>query len=137
VTATREAKQDIADVLVRYATAIDRRDWGLFRTCFSPDVQADYGEIGTWASADAIAEYMAIAHAQMGHTMHRLSNFEIRVDDDAATARSYVDVILMSADGQTGLNAVGFYDDDLRCTGEGWRITRRRFTMVHRHAIRA
>jgi 3-phenylpropionate/cinnamic acid dioxygenase small subunit len=134
---TPDAKQEIAEVLVRYATAIDRRDWQLFRTCFTVDVQADYGDIGTWDSADALAAYMATTHADMGHTMHRLSNVAISVDDDAATARTYVDVILMSPDGQTGINAVGFYDDALRCTGEGWRITHRRFTMVHQHAIRA
>jgi 3-phenylpropionate/cinnamic acid dioxygenase small subunit len=134
---TPDAKQEIAEVLVRYATAIDRRDWRLFRTCFTPDVQAEYGDIGAWDSADALAEYMARTHAPMGHTMHRLTNLEISVDDDAATARSYVDVILMSADEQTGLNAVGFYDDAFRCTVEGWQIARRRFTMVHQQAIRA
>ena len=33
----------ITDVLVRYATGIDTRNWPLFRTCFTDDVQADYG----------------------------------------------------------------------------------------------
>ena len=135
--ATTDAKQEIAEVLVRYATAIDRRDWRLFRTCFTTDVDADYGDIGTWDSADTLAEYMATTHAGMGHTLHRLSNLDISVDDKAATARTYVDVILMSLDGQTGINAAGFYDDDLRQTDEGWRITRRRFTMVHQHAMGA
>ena len=47
---------------------------------------------------------MITSHADMGHTMHRLSNLAITVDGDTATARSYVDAILMAADGQTGLN---------------------------------
>ena len=31
MTAEGTAKQEIAEVLVRYATGIDRRDWDLFR----------------------------------------------------------------------------------------------------------
>jgi 3-phenylpropionate/cinnamic acid dioxygenase small subunit len=133
--AEREARQDIAEVLVRYATGIDRRDWDLFRTCFTTDVHAEYGGIATWDGVDAITGYMADAHAGMGHTMHQLSNLAISVDADAAVARCYVDAVLMAPDGQTGLNPVGFYDDELVRTGEGWRIRRRSFTMVHARVI--
>ncbi|HEX4126800.1 MAG TPA: nuclear transport factor 2 family protein [Acidimicrobiales bacterium] len=131
----RTSKQDIAEVLVRYASGIDRRDWDLFRSCFTSDCQADYGDIGSWESADAITDFMISAHTDMGHTMHRISNIAVDVDVDAggerAVARSYVDGILMAPDAQSGFNPVGFYDDDLVRTGGGWRIARRTFTMVH------
>jgi hypothetical protein len=127
----RNAKQDIAEVLVRYATGIDSRDWALFRSCFHPDVRAEYDGIATWNGSDAITTFMIDAHAGMGHTLHKLSNFAIRVDGNRATARSYVDAILMAEDGQTGLNPIGFYDDDFVDTEEGWCIAVRRFTMVH------
>ena len=52
------SKQDIAEVLVRYATGIDRRDWDLFRSCFTADCVAEYEDIGTWESADAITDFM-------------------------------------------------------------------------------
>jgi SnoaL-like domain len=48
------ARLDIADVLVRYASGIDRRDWALFRSCFTDDCMADYGDIGVWHGADEI-----------------------------------------------------------------------------------
>jgi 3-phenylpropionate/cinnamic acid dioxygenase small subunit len=126
------AKQDIAEVLVRYATGIDRRDWELFRSCFASDCLAEYEGIGTWESADAITAFMVSAHDGMGHTMHRISNIAIDVhgDGDRAVARSSVDGILMAADGQSGLNPIGFYDDELVRTPDGWRIARRTFTMV-------
>lgn len=127
----RAAKQDITEVLVRYATGIDTRDWALFRTCFTDDVLAEYGGIGTWNGVDAITDSMTTSHADMGHTLHRLSNLAIDVDGDTATARSYVDAVLMAPDGQTGLNARGFYDDQLVSTSDGWRIRHRRYTMVH------
>ena len=37
----------------------------------------------------------------------------------------------MGADDAGGAHAAGFYDDDLVRTDDGWRIARRRYTMVH------
>ncbi|MUL83052.1 MULTISPECIES: nuclear transport factor 2 family protein [unclassified Mycolicibacterium] len=130
----QDDRQYIVEVLVRYATGIDRRDWRLFRTVFTDDCVLDYGEIGTWNGVDAVTEFMQQAHAMAGHTMHRLSNHAIAVDGDTATARTYVDSLIMSPesnpDNNSGVNAVGFYDDELVRTAAGWRIARRRFTPV-------
>lgn len=134
-TDEREAKQDIGELLVRYCTGIDRRDWELFRTCFTEDCHADYGDIGMWESAEAITEFMAATHAPMGHTLHRLSNVAVTMNGDSAEARSYVDAILMAADGTSGINAYGWYDDTLTRTPDGWRIARRHFTMVTFHSV--
>jgi 3-phenylpropionate/cinnamic acid dioxygenase small subunit len=130
-TDERQAEHDIAKVLVRYATGIDGRDWDAFRTCFTDDFHGAYTDIGDWHGVDAITDYMIEAHADLGHTLHRLSNLAITVDGDTATARTYVDAILMAVDGQSGLNAIGFYDDALVHTGDGWRIRHRTYTMVH------
>ncbi len=127
----RADKQDIAELLIRYSTGIDTRDWHLFRSCFADNVLAEYEGIATWDSADAITESMKAIHAEMGRTMHQLSNLAIIVDGDGATARAYVDAVLMAADGQSGLNARGVYEDRLVRTGAGWRIAHRRYTMVH------
>lgn len=127
------ARQEISQVLVRYATGIDRRDWALFRTCFTDDVQAEYEGLPPWDGVDAITDYMRDVHASMGHTLHRLTNIDIELDADGTTARSrtYVDAVLMAADGGSGVNPIGFYDDELVATEAGWRIARRRFTHVH------
>lgn len=126
----REDRQDIADVLVRYATGIDRRDWPLFRTVFTEDCELDYGEIGAWKGVDAVTEFMQQAHAMAGHTVHRMSNQVIAVDGDKARARCYVDALIMVGDNRSGVNGIGYYDDDLVRTDTGWRIARRRFTTV-------
>ena len=73
----RDVRQDVADVLVRYATAIDQKDWTQFRTCFTDDCEADYGAIGVWRSVDEITEWMAQVHDACGHTMHRISNVAV------------------------------------------------------------
>lgn len=129
-----EVRQDVADLLIRYASGIDRRDWALFRTCFTEDCVADYGEIGTWHGADEITEWMTRTHAPLGHTMHRITNQAVTSTDDGLAARSYVHVIVRTADGQSGVQAYGYYDDEVVHTDQGWKIARRRYTMVLQEA---
>jgi hypothetical protein len=126
----RDDRQDISDLLVRYATGIDRRDWSLFRTVFTDDCELDYGEIGTWQGVDAVTDFMDTTHAMAGHTLHRLTNQAITLDGDKASARTYVDAVIMFGDNQSGANAWGFYDDEIVRSADGWRIARRRFTQV-------
>ncbi|BBZ72820.1 nuclear transport factor 2 family protein [Mycobacterium paraseoulense] len=126
----RDDRQDICELLVRYATGIDRRDWPLFRTVFTADCELDYGEIGTWTGIDAVADFMEQVHALAGHTLHRLTNQAITVAGDTATARTYIDGLIMAGDNTAGVNAIGFYDDEIVRTAEGWRIARRRYTQV-------
>jgi 3-phenylpropionate/cinnamic acid dioxygenase small subunit len=127
VSAERSDRELITDVLVRYATGIDTKDWSLFRTCFTDDVQADYGEgVGSWSSVDAITDYMTVMHADMVDTKHRLTNFVIEVDGDSATASTYVHAVLVvTNDPLTWYEPVGRYEDRLVRTSEGWRISHR------------
>ena len=127
----RQARQDIADVLVRYASGIDRRDWQLFRSCFADQCEADYGDVGSWRSGDEIADFMKEMHEPLGPTLHRITNqvVELRGDDEA-TARSYVDALVMGPDNGPANRVDGYYDDELVRDAGGWRITRRRFTMI-------
>jgi SnoaL-like domain len=126
----RNDRQEISDLLVRYATGIDRRDWLLFRTVFTDDCRLDYGEIGVWNGVDEVTNFMDQTHAMAGHTMHRLTNQAIAVAGDKASARTYVDAVIMFGDNQAGVNALGFYDDEIVRSADGWRIARRRFTQV-------
>ena len=127
---TRDDRQEISDVLVRYATGIDTRDWPLFRTVFTDDCELDYGEIGTWRGVDAVVDFMTAAHEIAGYTLHRITNQAATVDGDTATARAYIDALIMSQDNTSGVSAVGFYNDELVRTDTGWRIRRRTFTPV-------
>ncbi|WP_019928537.1 nuclear transport factor 2 family protein [Nocardia sp. BMG111209] len=121
-------REDIVDVLVRYATGIDDRDWSLFRTCFTDDARFDYGGIGTWNDPDALTEYMRRSHS--GPSLHRLSNFVVDIDADEAVSRTYVDAQVMGPRGFGVVRTFGRYDDRWRRTPDGWRITFRR-TRLH------
>jgi hypothetical protein len=124
-------EREIIALLTRYATGIDQRDWVLFQACFTDDARTDYGTFGQWGSAAEITAFMLAAHAGMGKTLHRLSNFVISAQGTRATARSYVDALLMPGEAGGDVHrGVGFYDDELVKTEQGWRIKFRRFTAV-------
>jgi 3-phenylpropionate/cinnamic acid dioxygenase small subunit len=128
---TTTDRDEIFDTLIRYATAIDTRDWTLFRTCFTPDCRSDYGDIGGWPDLDGLTDFMVRAHADLGQTLHRITNPAITIAGHTATARSYVHMLVPVAPGSTvAFNSLGFYDDTLLRTDEGWRIAARTFTMV-------
>jgi hypothetical protein len=128
---TAEDERRIAALLVRYATAIDRRDWKLLRSCFTDDFKGDYGDFGRWASGDEIVAGMVELHKPFGPSLHRLSNIAIEPAPDGARARTYVDVVLIPLDsGDPVRQALGYYDDDLVAAADGWKIRTRRFTLV-------
>jgi hypothetical protein len=78
---------------------------------------------------------MVEAHAGMGHTQQRVSNAAITVDGGRAVARTYVDLVAMAPDGASALSSVGWYDDELVRTADGWRIASRRYTTMHMGAL--
>jgi 3-phenylpropionate/cinnamic acid dioxygenase small subunit len=128
---SHEDERQITAVMIRYATGIDRRDWPLLATCFTTDCRSEYGNFGKFETGKALVEFMDMAHRDVGPTLHRMSNTVIQGDGDRATARTYVDALLTPReDGSVTHRGVGYYDDDLVKTADGWRISHRRFIAV-------
>ena len=122
-------RDEIVALTIRYATAIDSEQYELLSTVFTADADLDYGEVGHWTGAAEVTEFMDLAHRGAANTLHRMSNQVVAVDGDAATARTYVDALILGPDG-SGVNAVGYYDDEAVRTADGWRISKRTFTSV-------
>ncbi len=132
---TQQSDHDeIFDLTVRYATAIDSCQYDCLATVFTDDAELDYGIVGRWTGAAEIAQFMEAAHAGAAHTLHRITNQVIAMEGDTAMVRSYVDALILAADG-SGANPVGYYDDNVVRTGDGWRIVRRRYTSVRLVAV--
>jgi len=118
---------EIRAVIDRYATAVDRRDWELARTCFTEDCTADYGRSGSWAGREVLVTALDDMHRDLGPTMHRITNHDVQVDGDTATATSYLDAMLqVEHRGFDLLHVLGRYSDLLVRTEDGWRISVRR-----------
>jgi hypothetical protein len=127
-----EDEREVSRLLVRYCTAIDTRDWVLFRTCFTDDFIGDYGVLGKWDSGSAITRGMEEMHAKFGPTLHRLSNIVVTAGSDGVTTRSYVDAIVAEDLLHKPLRqAIGFYDDHI-INANGWKIKHRKFNPVCR-----
>lgn len=129
-------RDEVFDLTVRYATAIDSRQYELLSTVFTEDADLNYGEVGQWKSAADIIEFMDLAHAGAANTLHRMSNQVIEIDNDTASVRTYVDALILAADG-SGVNAIGFYDDAAVRTPDGWRISKRTFSPVRLGTVAA
>jgi hypothetical protein len=117
----------IRDVIDRYAFGVDRRDWDLVSACFTPDCHADYGRSGAWTSRPPFVEWLDLTHREVGPTMHRITNHQVKVDGDAATATSYLDALLQVDHQEFDLlRVVAIYHDELVRTADGWQIATRR-----------
>ena len=127
-TATTSHERAIERLLVRYATAVDDRDWELLRSCFTEDLRADYGDIGSWSSAAELTTFMDAAHLGFGTSHHMLSNLVVEVDGDVASARCHVHAVLTLLDDPlVWFDTIGSYADRVVLTADGWRIAERTF----------
>lgn len=76
-------------MILRYAVAIDRRDWDLLESCFTPDTQLTMSVAGGYPSP---ADYRREAEATLGEidaTHHMFTSITVRVVGDHAWTHSY------------------------------------------------
>ncbi len=116
------------DVLTRYATAIDSRDWELLDTVFTPDAHLDYRSAGGVEGAySEVRQWLADVLPIFDVTQHFVVNREFDHGDDEARVRScFLNVNRLKVDGRPWQFTVGGrYHDLLVRTGDGWRISNR------------
>jgi 3-phenylpropionate/cinnamic acid dioxygenase small subunit len=116
---------EIADLLNRYATALDGRDWELLASCFTEDAKVDYDTSGVFGRTDFV-EHCATGLARMKSTQHYVTNVVVAVDGDDATSASYVLAQHVRLD-DVMFTLGGTYHDTLVRAGDGWRVADRRF----------
>jgi len=138
---------EIDDLLTRYATAVDTRQWDLYSTCFTEDAFIDY------TSAGGVKGQLPEVRAWLEKTMpifpmsqHAVLNRDIRIAGDTATCRSifYNPMALPGEAPRRGevprpgeaprpgeesprklFIEGGYYNDELVRTPDGWRIRER------------
>lgn len=127
---------EIQQVQVRYAVAIDERRWDLLASCFTDEVDIDYGRFGRFATAADFIGWADRFHTPLGYTLHQLSCHLAEVDGDAATASCYGHAVLTRfPDGKPDsptYHTYSRYLDELARTDSGWKIVRRRHISIRR-----
>ncbi|WP_020108375.1 nuclear transport factor 2 family protein [Nocardia sp. 348MFTsu5.1] len=117
----------IKDVTIKYATALDTKNWRQLRECFTRDAVAHYGVIPDCEGVNAIIEQVSGGMDHLAQTQHILTNHVIKVDGDSATSVCYLQAQHLRDDAKPSWNFVmaGQYSDRLVRTADGWRISAR------------
>ena len=123
----------IQDVMIRYALALDSRDWELLRRCFIADAQVQYPGSPLLEGFEAVWRFCDQALRRYRATQHLLGNYSIAVDNDHATTAVALQATHFAHETEGGDTFVlwGTYRDDVVRTVDGWRIARRTLTSSH------
>jgi uncharacterized protein (TIGR02246 family) len=125
-----EDREAIRGLLAAYRRALDDKDFDAYADLFGDD-----GEFVTDARTvrgraeilPLLAELQAAGALSVaaGDDRHLVTNVEVTVAGDHATALSTWVYLTRGAGGEPELSLVGHYEDTLRRTAAGWRFARR------------
>jgi len=114
---------ELAELLHRYAWAIDSGDWALLAQVFTEDAEADFSSVGQYVEGesttrgrDAIVAWLRAALAPFPDVLHFMSNQLVEVQGDRARTLTYMHVLHMSMG--------GIYHGEAVRTRDGWRLRR-------------
>jgi len=126
----------ISDVQLRYATGIDMRDWPLYRSCFTDEIDTDFSSaVGAPAQpmkADDWVEFARRTIDGMKATQHMITNHVITLHGDEADCVAYVQARHHLPNESGGSNQVmyGFYTNRFVRTPGGWKIRACKLTIT-------
>ena len=120
---------EIDDLLTRYATGVDRKEWDLWESCFTADAKIDYTAFGGIAGGvKEVRAWLEKTMAGFPMSQHLVVNREVAIDGDTATARSgfYNPMAVPNGEAPAKLFFCGgWYHDKMVRTSDGWRIRER------------
>jgi 3-phenylpropionate/cinnamic acid dioxygenase small subunit len=118
-------RQEITDLLTRYAKAVDRKDWVLYRSVFTPAASIDYTSAGGISGdVETQATWLEEALAQFPRTQHMIANVDIVfADADTATVEAMFHNPMVLSDSSSFVTG-GWYHHDVVRTDDGWRSRR-------------
>ena len=136
----------IEELLVRYCTIVDTRDFARFDEVFTADAVIDYTDAGGIRGAlPEIKAWLTQALAPFVIVQHVVSNFDIRIDGDRAESTCY----LFNPMGLRGAETTpggaettlfwcgGRYRDELVRVQGAWRIKSRTNELLYMHGAPA
>jgi hypothetical protein len=123
-------RREIDDLLTRYATTIDARQWDGLDSVFTPDAHLDYRSAGgIQGTFPEVRQWLSEVLPLFTWTQHLVVNRAVEIDGDGGTARSrsiFHNPNGMVVDGEPWLFVVGgCYHDRLVRLPAGWRIATR------------
>jgi 3-phenylpropionate/cinnamic acid dioxygenase small subunit len=126
----------ISDVQLRYATGVDTRDWPLFRSCFTDEIETQSSSAGgsppQHVKADEWVERVRRTIDGLTATQHLITNQVITLNGDEAACVAYVQARhhLPNETGGSEQVMYGSYTNRFVRTAEGWKIRARQLTVL-------
>ena len=118
-------RQEIVELLYRYARGVDTRDWALWRTVFTEDAELDYSTTGgPVGGRDEVTSWLESSIGLLPMIHHVVSNFQIDLDGDRAKVRALFHCTAQLPGLDDLLVTGGYYDEELVRTPAGWKIHR-------------
>jgi hypothetical protein len=124
----------IGEVIHRYPVSIDARDWKLFRSIFTDEIQVYLGppkdelKMRT-VSADNFTEQVSQVISRFDVTQHFLTDYHVEVNDDAAVCVGYMQARHFKQ-GQPTWDMGGYYTYRLLRVGDNWKIPQYSLTVT-------
>lgn len=131
-------REAIRDVKQAYAYGVDQRDWPLYRSIFTDEVDFDFydwAQIRERIAADRWVEMVKETLAPFDATQHVFTGHFITLEGDSATC-----VTSMTARHQLGDEAQsmgGYYTERFLRTAAGWKIAACRLNITWEEGDRA
>lgn len=121
------ARQEILEVLARYARGVDRADGELLLSCYHEGAIEEHGS----TYCGPAREYVEGAVERlklMGPLAHYLCSTHVEFDGDVAWAETYVLTFARVGEGEASTDTFtgGRLHDKFECRGGEWKITHRR-----------
>jgi hypothetical protein len=130
--------RDVCDLRYRYAAGVDNRDWSLYRSIFTDEVEIDFsswnGRPAATMSADQWVAGVQPLFSGLAASQHSMTNPRVEVDGDGAALVMYMQAehILDHADPTAWFTSGGYYTDRAVRTEQGWRLAAVRLTVLWR-----
>jgi len=128
-------RRRLEDLIIRYATALDIRDWADLRACFTDDAVADYGNLGRYEGVEAILQGCREPLSRLDSSQHLISNVVAQMTGDGratVTAKVQAQHFLVNSGGEATATIGGTYVDEVVRGEDGWRIAKLTFSTTWR-----
>ena len=127
-------RSEISDVVIAYATGLDRRDWALYRSIFTDEIEMDFRSVGIRAGRYRADDWVRDARrlfAGFSATQHTSTNHVHDLRGDEATCTSNMQAEHFVArepgdgleDGADRWTIGGYYTNVLRRTAGVWKLS--------------
>jgi 3-phenylpropionate/cinnamic acid dioxygenase small subunit len=123
-------RDEIVDVLYRYAQAVDSCDWELLRSLFTETVDLDFsainGQPASQTHRDDWVTYLSALRTELIATQHFISNPRVAITGDRATCTAYVrgEHVVHAGEHQNMYTIGASYADEFVREPAGWRMRR-------------